>query len=116
MAHLRALQGAQEVDAERMEGREFEGHNPPTLDEVQDLVAEATPDQLHHYADLHTIAYQAIRDILEDPDASAASKVQAAKIVQAAKEADDLARASSLPRKIVFETAAYIPELDAVNN
>lgn len=99
-----------------MRGREFEGHSPPkapTLDlgTIETLVVK-DPETRYHLSELWPKAYDALEEILDDPEASSASKVQAAKIVQAARASQqDLERAAMVQR-IEFVTAAYTPRAD----
>jgi hypothetical protein len=100
----------------RMRGRQFEGHDPPmpaspsTVKELERLEKELTarPDELLNLADLWPKAHAALESILDDCEASAAAKVQAARIVQAARAAELAADVASRDTKIIFATSAYV--------
>jgi len=50
--------------------------------------------------------------VLNDPGSPPTAKIQAAKIVQAAKEASERERLAQMPTRVVFETAACVPGMD----
>ena len=113
---LRAARAAIETDQERMGGREFEGHEPPEppvlgLEEVEEAASD--PVVRRHIAELWPLAYAALENVLTDPEASSASKVSAARIVQAARDAELEAATAAMPVTVRFETAAFVPEATA---
>lgn len=87
---------------------------PPPLDELPDsidvILDELEPEErellLH---ELWPKAVTAIERVLDDDDASAASKVSAAKLIGDMKKAQMAEEQSKLPTRIIFETAAYTP-------
>ena len=85
---------------------------PPALDAlpVEEIIDTLEPEErevlLH---ELWPLAVTSIEDVLNDPDASAASKVQAARLVADMKKKQMDEEASKLPTRIIFETATYVP-------
>lgn len=98
----------------------FTGHKPPVAPDPNELPAlpdiavieNLVPPAMRAEA-LHELwpkALTAVEDVLDDPDASPASKIQAARLVASMKEKQMEEEAQSRPVRMVFETAAYVPE------
>jgi len=95
---------------------DFAGHKPPKppaldvlpVEEIIDTLEPEERETLLH--ELWPLAVTSIEDVLNDPDASAASKVQAARLVADMKKKQMDEEASRLPTRIIFETAAYVPD------
>lgn len=104
---------AAEREQELMRGREFTGHNPPVAPELQQIeesLPEMGVEEQRHIGSLWDDAYDAIAEVLNDVGAPPTAKIQAAKIVQAAREASRKEEMAAMPTRIVFETAAYVPD------
>lgn len=94
----------------------FDGHKPPkpppldALPPVEEILDSLEPEErevlLH---ELWPSAVDAIQAVLDDSDASASAKVQAARLVSDMKKRQMDEEASKLPTRIIFETAAYMP-------
>lgn len=94
----------------------FDGHRPPkpppldALPPVEEILDALEPEErevlLH---ELWPSAVDAIQAVLDDADASASAKVQAARLVSDMKKRQMDEEASKLPTRIIFETAAYMP-------
>lgn len=112
-------------EEEYMQGRAFTGHAPPSV-EVEPL-PEPEPEQAdldiatigqlvtddievaRHLGELWPKVYDALEQVLDSADATAASKVAAGRVVQQAMQAERDARKAAMPQRIEFITAAYVP-------
>lgn len=114
------LRREREREIAELTGPGFEGHAPPVAPDPNDLpelpdervLNAALPPELRAAA-LHELwpkALQAVEDVLDDEDASPASKIQAARLVASMKEKQMAEEAASRPVRMIFETAAYSPD------
>lgn len=97
----------------------FTGHKPPMpppLDKLPEAEILQTLDPEERELLLHELwplAVASIEDVLRDPDASAAAKVSAAKLIGDMKKAQLAEESSKMPTRIIFQTAAFTGVDDA---